>query len=374
MIPIVSLRPLRAASSRLLPVALATLLVACADDPGKELPPALAAVPGSVVEPEAADRATKAPVLARRYDVNGDGREDLVWATANGEQQRWLMNGASAATVQPTTVNALNPFTYSVRSVLGVQPSVPFAQQCVDPVLLLADGTLRVLNQSTDGGSCTLTNQRDFKPPGWNLVSTEGDYDNVFNNEIVWRNAVGTVAIWGLDATLNIEAAGFPATAPLEWSIVDARGDYDGDQRSDILWRNSAGTVAMWRMTGLSAIAGATFFGTAPPGTWTLVDGSGDYDGDRKSDLLWISTSGQVVIWFLNTTAGTFTAASVGTLSAGSTILEGNSDVDGDGRSDLIVRRGDSILVALMNGGAVKASGTVGTLGPEWRLVTRNVR
>lgn len=374
MTPIVPRPGKPRASTRAVPLALATALAACAGDAAKELPPAPSAAPASAVEPASADRTAKAPVLARRYDINGDGREDLVWVNAGGEQQRWLMNGASAAAVQPTTVNPLNPFTFSWRSVLGREPSVPFAEQCFDPALLLADGTLRVLNSASNGTACAPTGQRDFRPDGWTLVSTEGDYDFFFGNEIVWRNTVGTVAIWKLNASLDIEAAAFPATAPLEWSIVDARGDYDGDQKSDILWRNSAGTVAMWRMTDIGVIAGATFFGTAPPGTWTLVDGSGDYDGDRRSDLLWVSTSGQVVIWFLNPAAGTFTPASVGTLAAGTTVLEGNSDVDGDGRSDLIVRRGDSIGVLLMNGASVKASGTVGTLGPEWRLVTRNVR
>ena len=36
---------------------------------------------------------------------------------------------------------------------------------------------------------------------------------------------------------------------PLNWHI-DGTGDFNGDRKSDILWRNDAGLVAVWDMDG----------------------------------------------------------------------------------------------------------------------------
>ena len=53
--------------------------------------------------------------------------------------------------------------------------------------------------------------------------------------------------------------------------------------------------------------------GTVPL-TWTIAE-TGDYDGDGKSDILWIDGSGNVSAWFMNgtTVTSTFTYGNVGT-------------------------------------------------------------
>jgi len=37
--------------------------------------------------------------------------------------------------------------------------------------------------------------------------------------------------------------------SPTNWSIVGT-GDFDGDFKSDILWHDTSGNVAIWRMSG----------------------------------------------------------------------------------------------------------------------------
>ena len=39
--------------------------------------------------------------------------------------------------------------------------------------------------------------------------------------------------------------------------------------------------------------------GNAPPSVWKIV-GTGDFNGDGKSDILWQDTSGDVAIWLMN--------------------------------------------------------------------------
>jgi hypothetical protein len=45
-----------------------------------------------------------------------------------------------------------------------------------------------------------------------------------------------------------------------DWHIMGS-GDYNSDGKSDILWQNSSGAVAVWEMNGTSAIAAASIAG-----------------------------------------------------------------------------------------------------------------
>jgi hypothetical protein len=53
------------------------------------------------------------------------------------------------------------------------------------------------------------------------------------------------------------------ATAPLNWQIAGT-GDFDGDGQTDILWRDpNSGGVALWLMNGASIRSG-TGIATVP--------------------------------------------------------------------------------------------------------------
>jgi len=76
--------------------------------------------------------------------------------------------------------------------------------------------------------------------------------------------------------------------------------DFDGDRKSDILWQYATdGTVAIWLMNGV-AIASGGSPGVVSDPNWE-IKGVGDFDGDRKSDILWqYATDGSVAIWLMN--------------------------------------------------------------------------
>jgi hypothetical protein len=71
-------------------------------------------------------------------------------------------------------------------------------------------------------------------------------------------------------------------------------GDFDGDRRADILWRDASGDVAIWLMDG-PRIASFHRVGNVWMG-WS-ISGVGDFDGDRRADILWQEDSGRVAIW-----------------------------------------------------------------------------
>ena len=83
------------------------------------------------------------------------------------------------------------------------------------------------------------------------------------------------------------------------WHVVGS-GDFNGDGKSDILWQNTDGQAAIWLMNGTTPTSEA-LVGTNPGSSWQIV-GTGDFTGDGKSDILFQNTSGQVAIWEMNGT------------------------------------------------------------------------
>jgi hypothetical protein len=79
-------------------------------------------------------------------------------------------------------------------------------------------------------------------------------------------------------------------------------GDFDGDGKTDILWRDTSGNVAIWEMNGTTVLNPNTA-GIGSVVTSFLIAGSGDFNADGKSDVLWRDTSGNVAIWEMNGTS-----------------------------------------------------------------------
>jgi hypothetical protein len=67
------------------------------------------------------------------------------------------------------------------------------------------------------------------------------------------------------------------------WKLVGT-GDFNGDGKSDLLWQNTSGQVAIWEMDGTNVIDSAKV-GPNPGPSWKVV-GTGDFNGDGFSDIL----------------------------------------------------------------------------------------
>jgi hypothetical protein len=80
------------------------------------------------------------------------------------------------------------------------------------------------------------------------------------------------------------------------WEIVGS-GDYNGDGRSDILWRNYYGgaNVIWWSANSATQQAVTAVSARTRP----YVADSGDYNGDGASDILWRRCfAGYNLIWW----------------------------------------------------------------------------
>ena len=83
------------------------------------------------------------------------------------------------------------------------------------------------------------------------------------------------------------------------WQAIGT-GDFNKDSHSDILWQNtSSGQASIWEMSGNTLIGGGPVSPNPGP-TWKAV-GTGDFNDDGHSDILFQNTSsGQVSIWEMN--------------------------------------------------------------------------
>jgi sucrose-6-phosphate hydrolase SacC (GH32 family) len=142
----------------------------------------------------------------------------------------------------------------------------------------------------------------------WQIAGT-GDFNGDSKADILWRNSsTSQLAIWEMDGIALLPGTGFLADAPdSSWQIartVNGTDDANGDGLSDIFWYNTTtNQTAVWEMNGTALLPGTGFISANPGSGWVIED-SGDYNGDAKTDLLWRNkTTNQVAVWELNGTA-----------------------------------------------------------------------
>ena len=145
-------------------------------------------------------------------------------------------------------------------------------------------------------------------------------------------------------------------------------GDFNGDGKSDILWQNASGQAAVWEMNGTNVIGGA-LVGANPGPSWKEI-GTGDFNGDGKSDILWQNTSGQAAIWEMNGT-NIIGSALVGANPGPSWKEIGTGDFNGDGYSDILWQNtSGQAAIWEMNGTNIIGSALVGANpGPSWKAI-----
>jgi hypothetical protein len=156
------------------------------------------------------------------------------------------------------------------------------------------------------------------------------DFGGSGRSAVVWRDNTSALAVWLMNGT-GVEATGF-FNVPPDWQVEGA-GDFDDDRRADLVWRRPlTGETAIWFMNG-GSMTSVTFFNV--PTNWTLKT-TGDFNGDGSADLLWRDrSSGLTALWLMHgaSIAGTtFVSVPVGW----DVVLA--ADLDGDGKSDIVWR------------------------------------
>jgi alpha-tubulin suppressor-like RCC1 family protein len=204
---------------------------------------------------------------------------------------------------------------------------------------------------------------RTVGEPGWEIRG-QGDQNADGRANILWRHAsTGMLYLWSVSwyYTIPLVREDYIGTVDPAYDVVGT-GDYNGDGKSDILWRHKTnGELWVWLMNGATAL-GMSHVATIDP-VYEVV-GSGDLNGDGKADILWRhKTNGEVWVWLMNGATPTSMALAETIGDLGYQIV-GVADYTVDGKADILWRHNTRGEVWLwpMNGTKVVSQSYVGTV------------
>lgn len=139
--------------------------------------------------------------------------------------------------------------------------------------------------------------------------------------------------------------------APLQGGGFDirlaqpAKNDFNGDGRSDVLWVNDSGKLTDWLGQTDGGFVGNTNAAWNNVSAGWHVAGTGDFNGDGRVDILWRSDSGEVTDW-LGKANGGFTGniANADNHVDSTWQIVGTGDFNGDGRADILWKNSDGTV------------------------------
>jgi len=284
---------------------------------------------------------------SRSYDVNGDGKSDLLWnLDAGGQWVYWTMDGP----------NRLDGAGYGVGSGWYIVATGDFrGDDRLD--VIWSDGTNMQLWDGSGTSYAGLAMQA--YPRGYEVVAV-GDLNADGRDDLVWRSAAGMVGTWLMNGPSVIGSASY-SVAPA-WRVVGS-GDMNGDNRLDIVWTDNS-SMQLW--TGSAGgFAGAMM--PAYPTGWNLV-GIGDVNGDNFDDVLWrYPATGEIAYWRMsgaNRVSGSGFAAS----TAWRPVQV--ADFTGDGRADIIWTNGQQMQMWISQGGTFSGAAMQG-YPVDWTAIRR---
>jgi hypothetical protein len=148
------------------------------------------------------------------------------------------------------------------------------------------------------------------------------------------------------------------------WHIVGS-GDFNGDGNTDLVFQNTNGTPVIWTMNGTQITSSTTL--TNPGSSWTAA-AIGDFNGDGNPDILFQNVDGTPMIYTMN---GTSVSATTLLPDPGASWhVAATGDFNGDGKSDIVFQNTDGTpQVWLMNGTSITASASLTDPGSSWKLV-----
>jgi GH43 family beta-xylosidase len=284
---------------------------------------------------------------AAQTDLDGDGRGDILWRAvggpASGAMFVWLMNGkdiSGATYLEPIStdwvIQGTGDFNGDGKSDILWRNLNKTAGDAGYLYVWLMDGPKVI-------GKGYTNSQANFE---WEVQGI-GDLDGDGKQDIVWRAASGAAKgalfLWLMDGT-NIKGATYLDPIASDW-VIQRIGDFTGDGKADILWRNmspglpDSGNLFLWVMDGPKVVGGTGYSNSQADFDWK-VEAIGDLDGDGKQDIVWRAVNGAakgaMFLWLMD-----------GKTIKGATYLDpistdwqvmGTGDFNGDGKSDILWR------------------------------------
>jgi hypothetical protein len=305
--------------------------------------------------------------FAHEGDFNGDGKADLLMLNdTTHDVAVWLMNGAQVAS--STTVGTINAAGGWQFADVG-----DFNGDGKSDLLFVNSATQGVAVWQMDGAQVTANPQIGIMASGFHFAST-GDFNGDGKTDLLMiSDTTHDVSIWqmnGTQVTSTTTVGTINATGGWHFAGI---GDFNGDGKSDLFFLNdTTHGAAVWLMNGNQVTANPQIGTINAAGGWHFAD-IGDFNGDGKSDLLFLNdTTHGVAVWQMNGTQVTANPQ-IGIAAAGDSYV-GLQDINGDHKSDILFENATTnVLTAWeMNGTQVTLNQQIGTVNAAagWHLAT----
>ncbi|MDB6026856.1 MAG: hypothetical protein JWM68_3079 [Verrucomicrobiales bacterium] len=273
------------------------------------------------------------------FDLNANGTTDLLFRNqTDGAWWAWLMNGANGVHLAKTSpvgtpidlgqrFVGLNDFDGDgqkdivLQGLGGAVSVVPVQGTNFLQSYVIDEGTVTTVEvYSRVRYISVMLNPRSTEDyqPRWRTISTDvghvtlawkvcavADFNADGQGDLLARNVNGTIAVWFLNGTNFIDGTptALSQTNMLSnWQIVGT-GDFNSDRKTDILWQSDEGNLYVWYLDGTNYLGGADLFAGESIGVAWKVVAVADFNGDGKTDLILQSNKGALAVKFLNGTA-----------------------------------------------------------------------
>jgi hypothetical protein len=226
-------------------------------------------------------------------DFDGDGKADLVWrregGVADGATYLWRLDGMAPVGFHDLGILPLAAWDLAGAGDLDGDGRDDLVWRNK------ADGTVYVWLMN--GGAVAGQGAAGVAGSEWAIRAVR-DLDGDGRADIVFRRATdGAVYAWLMNGTAIAGAGGPGALDPAQWSLSGA-GDFDGDRRADLLWRNDVtGETWVWLMSG-PAIVHAASLGN--PGTAWAPKVIADLTGDGRADIVLRQGTAATYLWVMS--------------------------------------------------------------------------
>jgi len=196
-------------------------------------------------------------------------------------------------------------------------------------------------------------------------IVAPGDFSGDGIPDLLTRTTSGTLTLHKGDGTGRIAYSSGISTGWQAYNTVLAPGDLDGDGHVDLLARDTTGTLWLHRTNGAGAFIGKVSKGSGWQ-DYRELDAVGDFDGDGGADLVGSHRTGALHLLRFSP-SGTYLGKRH--LAWGSfTTLAGPGDFNGDRRMDVVTRDSGGRLWAHLGNG----SGGIGSrvqIGSGWQAM-----
>jgi hypothetical protein len=277
-----------------------------------------------------------------------------------------------AASVTPTSINVLATTTSGSLSVTVTAPSCRWGATTSSAFFSFQAASSRSgsgsLAYSLDRNYSTLIRTGTGTVAGLPFTFTQqgaavnpaavaretarSDFNGDGYSDILWQDTKnGYVASWLLTGShvTRTPIGASHMVADRNWQIAGS-DDFNGDGKPDILWHHrTSGALYVWFMDGMNRIghSGFSAYGITDA-RWKVV-GIGDFNSDRKPDIVWQhETAGWLAVWLLDGTT-LIRGVDLNPIRVLDTRwrIEGVADFNADGHSDLLFRHGQTGELAL---------------------------